>query len=352
MLETRSEATSAGCTSPRASPRAGKCSKRSSTGRAWMSAALMKSEPIASVVKSINLQSDEDLFAAIGNGHVPAAAIAHKLQGEAPQPPEATIIETAKPSGERALSVSLDGLDTLKITRAKCCMPLPGEEVVGYITRGKGVALHSLDCPNLAALRRRRAGASAPHQLDRVQRRAIRHRRPHQGLRSHRHSQRHHGDLLRGQDQHHRREGQVAAGQDRRHRSHRGRAGCRAAQHIACQSREPSGRNARREGVGPQSAKRYLMQSGNPACHGRERNGRWAGDLADRPGARDTAWCRQGGYDQGRQLPRREDREPAHLRGRCRQDEPLGAGRWRGGVGCLAVHAAGRLFKGPQARFR
>jgi len=123
-------------------------------------AALMKSEPIAAVMKSINFQSDEDLFAAIGNGHVPAAAIAHKLRGDVPQPAGATIVETAKPSGERALSVSLDGLDTLKIVRAKCCMPLPGEEVVGYVTRGKGVALHSLDCPNLAAFR-----ASEPERL-------------------------------------------------------------------------------------------------------------------------------------------------------------------------------------------
>jgi len=114
--------------------------------------ALTKSEAIAAVVKSINLQSEEDLFAAIGNGHLPAASIAHKLRGEAPQPPEAIVVETAKPSGERALSVSLDGLDTLWITRAKCCMPLPGEEVIGYVTRGKGVTLHSLDCPNLAAL--------------------------------------------------------------------------------------------------------------------------------------------------------------------------------------------------------
>ena len=116
--------------------------------------ALMKPDPIAAVVKSSNLPSDEDLFAAIGNGHVPAANIAHKLRGGMPGQPDAIVVETAKPSGHKALSVSLEGLDTLKITRAKCCMPLPGEEVIGYITRGKGVALHSMDCPNMAAFRR------------------------------------------------------------------------------------------------------------------------------------------------------------------------------------------------------
>ena len=111
----------------------------------------MKSDAVAAVVKAINLQTEDDLFAAIGNGHMPAASIAHKLRGELPQAAEATVFDSARPSGERALSVSLDGLDTLRITRAKCCMPLPGEEVIGYVTRGKGVALHSMDCPNLLA---------------------------------------------------------------------------------------------------------------------------------------------------------------------------------------------------------
>jgi len=111
----------------------------------------MKSDAVAAVVKSINLQTEDDLFAAIGNGHMPAASIAHKLRGELPQATQATVVDAVRPSGERALSVSLDGLDTLRITRSKCCMPLPGEEVIGYVTRGKGVALHSMDCPNLLA---------------------------------------------------------------------------------------------------------------------------------------------------------------------------------------------------------
>lgn len=111
----------------------------------------MKADAIAAVVKATNLQTEDDFFAAIGNGHVPAAGIVHKLRGETPQSAEASVVETARPSGERSLSVSLDGVDTLKMTRAKCCMPLPGEEVIGYVTRGKGVALHSMDCPNLLA---------------------------------------------------------------------------------------------------------------------------------------------------------------------------------------------------------
>jgi|LSQX01.3.fsa_nt_gb GTP pyrophosphokinase len=117
--------------------------------------AMMKSDVLAPVFKSINLQTDEDMFAAIGNGYVAAASIVNKLKGGLAPAQQALVVETAKPSGEKALSVNLHGLDTLRINRAKCCMPLPGEEVVGYVTRGKGVTLHSTDCPNLPGFRER-----------------------------------------------------------------------------------------------------------------------------------------------------------------------------------------------------
>ncbi|MGC8863575.1 MAG: ACT domain-containing protein, partial [Armatimonadota bacterium] len=51
------------------------------------------------------------------------------------------------------LAVVLDGVRNLMITRAKCCAPVPGEQVVGYVSRGKGVVLHTAACPNVAAYR-------------------------------------------------------------------------------------------------------------------------------------------------------------------------------------------------------
>lgn len=111
---------------------------------------LLKGDEIASLAKSLNLQNDEDLFAAVGYGHVALGTVINKLK--APEPPknEAFIIEAPKPSGKKKLSVTLDGMKNLMITRSKCCAPLPGEDVVGYITRGKGVSLHSMLCPNVA----------------------------------------------------------------------------------------------------------------------------------------------------------------------------------------------------------
>jgi len=110
---------------------------------------LMKGDSILAAAKAANFQNEEDLYAAIGYGHVAAGTIANRMKVEEPAGLETLVVEGPKPAGEKGLSVTLDGVDTLMITRAKCCMPLPGEEVMGYVTRGKGVTLHSMNCPNL-----------------------------------------------------------------------------------------------------------------------------------------------------------------------------------------------------------
>lgn len=114
---------------------------------------LLKGDEIARVTKTLNFQSEDDLFAAIGYGHVAVAAVAHKLRNEEPPKPEPMVFEAPKTSGRSKLAVTLDGAKNLMITRAKCCAPLPGEDVVGYVTRGKGVALHAASCPNIATFR-------------------------------------------------------------------------------------------------------------------------------------------------------------------------------------------------------
>ncbi len=115
--------------------------------------ALVKSEELNSVARMLNLQSDEDLLAAIGYGHVPVVTVANRLRGPEPGRPEPVLVEPPKPSGKRRLAVTLDGVKNLMVTRAKCCAPVPGEEVIGYVSRGKGVVLHTTSCPNVAAYR-------------------------------------------------------------------------------------------------------------------------------------------------------------------------------------------------------
>jgi guanosine-3',5'-bis(diphosphate) 3'-pyrophosphohydrolase len=102
----------------------------------------------------------EDLFADLGYGKFSARQIISNALGEPivnkPEPPEhapTRLVSTVKRMlrvGEKTLRVG--GQDDLMVFRAKCCNPIPGDEIVGYVTRGRGVAVHSKSCPNVQNL--------------------------------------------------------------------------------------------------------------------------------------------------------------------------------------------------------
>jgi guanosine-3',5'-bis(diphosphate) 3'-pyrophosphohydrolase len=104
----------------------------------------------------------EDLHAALGYGKYSARQVLHKLAPD--QVPELAqpAAEPAKPAGptpidERApgsndLVIKVKGIDDLLVYRAKCCNPIRGESIVGYVTRGKGIAVHSVSCSNVQNL--------------------------------------------------------------------------------------------------------------------------------------------------------------------------------------------------------
>src|SRR5256885_13483677 len=98
----------------------------------------------------------EDLYAAVGFGKYSARQVLTRVLGETPKPGAAEA-EDAKPTlvkavkrilgfGEAPLIVK--GHDDLLVYRAKCCNPIPGDDIIGYITRGRGVAVHTRTCPN------------------------------------------------------------------------------------------------------------------------------------------------------------------------------------------------------------
>jgi len=106
------------------------------------------------------LSKVEDLIAAVGFGKYSARQVLTKVLGEGVKPSEATeddtkptLVKTVKRMlgiGEAPLIVK--GHDDLLVFRAKCCNPIPGDEIVGYITRGRGVAVHTRLCPNVQNL--------------------------------------------------------------------------------------------------------------------------------------------------------------------------------------------------------
>jgi guanosine-3',5'-bis(diphosphate) 3'-pyrophosphohydrolase len=98
----------------------------------------------------------DDLMAGIGYGKYSARSVLAKvLPGSNLQPGEeqqglASAVKRAFGSDSAALTVR--GTDDLLVYRARCCNPIRGEEIVGYVTRGKGVAVHSKNCPNVQNL--------------------------------------------------------------------------------------------------------------------------------------------------------------------------------------------------------
>jgi GTP pyrophosphokinase len=99
----------------------------------------------------------DDLLALIGYGTVSAKQFlgklvpADRLREKAPEGAVTAAVRRALGGGEEKIKVR-GGFDELLVVRARCCNPIRGEKIVGYITRGKGVSVHSATCPNVVNL--------------------------------------------------------------------------------------------------------------------------------------------------------------------------------------------------------
>ncbi len=107
------------------------------------------------VLGEYGMQKADELFAAIGYGKLPARNVLARFvpQGELKETPEtgiASVVRRVLGTGDDKIKVS--GIDDLLVFRARCCNPIRGEKIVGYITRGKGVSVHSASCVNVVNL--------------------------------------------------------------------------------------------------------------------------------------------------------------------------------------------------------
>ena len=105
----------------------------------------MKTGEFEKVAKQMNYQSSEDLFAALGYGETTANKILNKLKKPQDANPEATFHTYNRKKSEK----DIIGLEGLLYSFAKCCSPIPGEPIVGVVTRSKGVSVHRIDCKTL-----------------------------------------------------------------------------------------------------------------------------------------------------------------------------------------------------------
>jgi GTP pyrophosphokinase len=111
-------------------------------------------EVLTDVAQSYGYSAPEGLYEALGNGTRSTSQVMEKLF-----PPEEKEQETegfVQRLRERARStirgVSVQGEGNMMINFAQCCQPIPGDPIVGYVTRGRGVSIHTADCANLASL--------------------------------------------------------------------------------------------------------------------------------------------------------------------------------------------------------
>ena len=119
--------------------------------------ALITDEALAKIAGEYGAQRVEDLLAAIGYGRVMARTVLARLSGQealrekAPDGAIASVFKRVLGTGGDQ-KIKVRGVEDLMVFLARCCNPIRGERIVGYITRGKGVSVHSASCTNVVNL--------------------------------------------------------------------------------------------------------------------------------------------------------------------------------------------------------
>lgn len=122
-------------------------------------------ENLKRVLEKRHISTEEDLYAALGYGEMQPAGVINiltqdireKQELERKQQQEKELLEdhkeikntTHKSNSKSDESILIEGIDNLLVRLSHCCNPIPGDDIVGYITKGRGVSVHRVDCPNV-----------------------------------------------------------------------------------------------------------------------------------------------------------------------------------------------------------
>ena len=125
-------------------------------GRTISLSKLLKSpEEVSKLVESFKVASEDELFVNVGYGRIAAESVADALapkDGESNSLPPPSLRESPiesivrRVTGKNSSGIKLNGVDDLLVRYAKCCNPLPGDQIIGFITRGRGVTVHRRTC--------------------------------------------------------------------------------------------------------------------------------------------------------------------------------------------------------------
>jgi len=106
----------------------------------------------ATVCSRLTFHSVDDLYAAIGYGGLPVRKVITRVAELAPKPEKTVAQMTKTVKTKPSNGVIVEGVDNCLVKFARCCTPIPGDEIIGFITKGFGVSVHRADCPNVHAL--------------------------------------------------------------------------------------------------------------------------------------------------------------------------------------------------------
>ncbi|MBA2347950.1 MAG: bifunctional (p)ppGpp synthetase/guanosine-3',5'-bis(diphosphate) 3'-pyrophosphohydrolase [Solirubrobacterales bacterium] len=122
---------------------------------------------LADVIREMGFRKADDFYLALGGAKISPKVVVNKVlnrlkQGEAAEAEQNTVeslVTTRRqrraPTGtSKSYGVAVDGVDEVLLRMAKCCRPVPGDPIVGYVSLGRGITIHRDDCPNAAALRK------------------------------------------------------------------------------------------------------------------------------------------------------------------------------------------------------
>ncbi|MDP4083391.1 MAG: bifunctional (p)ppGpp synthetase/guanosine-3',5'-bis(diphosphate) 3'-pyrophosphohydrolase [Bacillota bacterium] len=120
---------------------------------------ILTSDNLKKVAEKFNFANEDDMYASVGYNGVTALQVANRLtekwRKKRDQEQSATItskiaeMKAIPSTKKRESGVRVSGIDNLLIRLSKCCNPIPGDEIVGFITKGRGVSVHRADCPNI-----------------------------------------------------------------------------------------------------------------------------------------------------------------------------------------------------------
>ncbi|MFD3449366.1 RelA/SpoT family protein [Microbacteriaceae bacterium 4G12] len=118
---------------------------------------VLTTENVRRVAEKFNFANDEEMYAAVGYNGITASQIATRLTDKfRKKREEEQLITKVMSEGKKTMKISkydsgvkVSGADNLLIRLSKCCNPVPGDDIVGYITKGRGVSIHRQDCVNM-----------------------------------------------------------------------------------------------------------------------------------------------------------------------------------------------------------